>query len=110
MGLLSSMMEHDCEPSARVDIAPPAQGNTLTLRTVREVALGEVLSICYVAYDLQTDERRRQLLFQHGFHCKCKRCEADAPADAVRWAHGQVLANSERHPELAKYFIDNLAR
>ena len=76
MGLLASMMEHCCEPSARIDVAPEARGSALTLSTVRDVAPGESLSICYVGYHLPTAERRRLLRFQHGFVCECARCAA----------------------------------
>ena len=79
LGILSSMMEHSCEPSAIVEIGGSGVGSStssimLTLRTTRAVAPGESLSICYVGYDLVKEERRRRLLFQHGFKCVCKRC------------------------------------
>lgn len=79
LGILSSMMEHSCEPSAIVEIGGSGGGSStssimLTLRTTRAVAPGESLSICYVGYDLVKEERRRRLLFQHGFKCVCKRC------------------------------------
>ena len=105
MGLLASMMEHCCEPSARIDVAPEARGSALTLSTVRDVAPGESLSICYVGYHLPTAERRRLLRFQHGFVCECARCAADAPPDVPRMMHAQVRASGDR--ELERWVREN---
>lgn len=78
LGLLASMMEHSCKPSAAVSIAPVSEGSVITLRTKRDVYAGEKLSICYVDFDAPVDERRRQLEFQHNFLCQCERCCLEA--------------------------------
>ena len=82
LGLLASMMEHGCAPSACVDVASPAEGSVLTLRTRRGVRAGESLSISYVATDAPVNERRRLLRLMHGFVCTCERCAAELWAAA----------------------------
>ena len=78
LGVLSSMMEHECSPSARVTLGDEAGGSLLSLRTLRRVVKGESLSITYVPAYQPTAVRRGQLLQQHGFTCRCVRCE-EAP-------------------------------
>ena len=74
IGVLSSLMEHGCEPSAIVEIGKATEGSVLSLRALRDIAPGHPITICYVGYQLPTDERRRRLQFQHGFRCTCQRC------------------------------------
>ena len=76
LGILASMMEHSCEPTAMLEIGPTKEGSVFTLKTSVDVKEGDPLTICYVGYHLPRDERRRQLAFQYGFHCECKRCLA----------------------------------
>ena len=80
LGLLASMMEHDCDPSACTDIGSAAEGSVVSLRTKRAVKAGESLSIAYVAVDAPVDFRRRQLRLQHGFVCECARCVSELAA------------------------------
>ena len=75
LGILSSMMEHDCSPSAMLTIGDHASGSPLALRTLRHVTKGEPLSVTYVVSYQPTEARRRQLRQQHGFVCGCARCE-----------------------------------
>ena len=77
LGLLASMMEHDCSPSTLTDFGPSEEGSIVTLRTRRKVNAGESLSITYVAEHEPVVERRKQLRLQHGFVCACKRCEEE---------------------------------
>ena len=98
LGLLASMMEHDCEPSCSTDVANSeaegSGGETLvTLRTKRAVKAGESLSITYVVQGTPVHERRRQLRLQHGFVCACERCAAELAAsgetsESGEWRHG----------------------
>lgn len=74
LGLLSSMMEHSCEPTASVEIAPETEDSLISLRTLRPVPAGSPLSIAYVPTDWPRAERRRVLRVQYGFLCQCPRC------------------------------------
>lgn len=80
LGLLASMMEHSCSPSARTDVSSEESGSVVTLRTKRPVKAGESLSISYVMQDAPVHERRRQLRLQHGFVCTCERCAQELAA------------------------------
>ena len=91
LGLLSSMMEHSCAPTACAEVASAAEGSVITLRTRHAVRAGERLSISYVARDAPAVERRRQLRLQHGFVCACERCAAELAGS------GEEGAESWRH-------------
>ena len=80
LGLLSSMMEHSCVPSAEVNIAPWEAGSLVSLRTRRAVSAGEALSIAYVSLDWTAVERRNILAVQYGFECRCGSCLLGPPA------------------------------
>jgi hypothetical protein len=76
LGLLSSMMQHECLASCVVRVGESGEigGSPISLHTVRAVGAGEALSISYCA-SYQPRERRRELLLkQHGFVCDCARC------------------------------------
>lgn len=74
IGLLGSMMPHECLASCTVHIGEAGGGSPITLHTVRPLAKGEALSISYCS-SYQPRERRRELLLQqHGFLCDCSRC------------------------------------
>ena len=92
LGLLASMMEHNCAPNACADVASADEGSTISLRTKLEVRAGESLSISYVSVDTPVSERRRLLRLQHGFVCECKRCVAELAAageqsESEYWRH-----------------------
>lgn len=77
IGLLSSMMPHECLSSCAVRVGESG-GSPISLHTVRAVAKGDALSISYCS-SYQPRERRRELLCkQHGFVCECARC-TDGP-------------------------------
>ena len=80
LGACSSMMQHDCNPSARVtvDLDSSAEGGRsgfVSLHTLRDVSAGEPLTISYVVHYQSTQQRRAQLVAQHGFTCCCARCD-----------------------------------
>ena len=102
LGMMSSMMQHECNPSCVIHIGSPAkcvddggengsddgsddggddvssedgdEGSLMSLHTLREVAAGELLSISYIGAYHPTRQRREQLGGQHGFVCACPRC------------------------------------
>jgi len=95
LGLLASMMQHECAPSAHAEIAAAdgtihsaiegsmsssAIDGVITLRTKRAIKAGESLSITYVPMDAPLNERRRMLRLCHGFVCECARCVAELAA------------------------------
>ena len=78
IGLLGSMMAHECCPSAVTHFSSAADGTLLSLYTVRALEPGELLSISYCAMYQTAAERRTLLQKQHGFMCVCRRC-VDSP-------------------------------
>ena len=80
LGLLSSMMQHECAPSCVIHISEAEQaeddeeGSLMSLYTIRKVAIGEALSISYIGAYQPSKQRGERLLAQHGFVCACPRC------------------------------------
>lgn len=74
LGLLASMMMHECCPSCVTHIASGSDGSLISLHTVRPLLAGEPLSISYVGAYQPTATRRELLLRQHRFICRCRRC------------------------------------
>ncbi|KZV77179.1 hypothetical protein PENSPDRAFT_645453 [Peniophora sp. CONT] len=86
---VSSYCQHDCDPSARAVFTDTA---TLRLTATRDIASGEEITVAYVDTTAHPDEsvvdarRRRRMELARGwrFPCPCKRCQAEAPAEAER--------------------------
>ena len=79
LGLLSSMMNHECCPSAVTHISGAEDGSLISLYTVRELRAGDPISISYVGAYQPTLTRRALLEKQHGFVCNCARCTKGIP-------------------------------
>lgn len=76
LGLLASMMMHECCPSCVTHISGSSDGSLVSLHTVRSLEPGMPLSISYVGAYQPTARRRELLLRQHRFLCQCRRCTA----------------------------------
>lgn len=74
LGLLGSMMQHECCPSAITNFGSAEEGTLVSLHTVRDLCPGELISISYCASYMTTARRREQLRKQYGFDCVCRRC------------------------------------
>ena len=74
LGLLASMMMHECCPSCVTHISGISDGSLFSLHTVRDLEPGMPLSISYVGAYQPTARRRELLLRQHRFLCQCRRC------------------------------------
>ena len=74
LGILSSMMQHECAPSCILHVSGADDGSLMSLHTIRDVAEGEPLSISYIGAYRPTARRREQLQAQHQFLCACARC------------------------------------
>lgn len=57
------------------------QKTHLVLRTLRDVAPGEQLTIAYVDVVAPAAQRAAALRQQYAFECVCSRCSAEKPAD-----------------------------
>ncbi|KAL0608884.1 Histone-lysine N-methyltransferase SMYD3, partial [Plecturocebus cupreus] len=66
-----SLLNHSCDPNCSVVF----NGPHLLLRAVRDIEVGEELTICYLDMLMTSEERRKQLRDQYCFECDCFRCQ-----------------------------------
>lgn len=67
-----SLLNHDCGPNCVMVF----EGTKLHLRAVKDIEVGEELSISYIDSLALTDERQKQLKEQYHFTCHCQRCDS----------------------------------
>lgn len=77
--VLLSTMNHSCDPSAE---AVFSSSSTVSLRTKRDVEVGEPLTLAYVSGD-DPVEARRERLRHWFFECDCLRCETESKIEAA---------------------------
>eukprot|EP00240_Pyramimonas_obovata_P006056 CAMPEP_0118947288 /NCGR_PEP_ID=MMETSP1169-20130426/45738_1 /TAXON_ID=36882 /ORGANISM="Pyramimonas obovata, Strain CCMP722" /LENGTH=338 /DNA_ID=CAMNT_0006893471 /DNA_START=157 /DNA_END=1173 /DNA_ORIENTATION=+ len=70
--LLPSFFNHSCDPN--VDVEFPENNSTMTLRTRRDVTVGEELYITYIDASAAAGMRQKELQWGYGFVCQCSRC------------------------------------
>ncbi|ELW49533.1 SET and MYND domain-containing protein 3 [Tupaia chinensis] len=66
-----SLLNHSCDPNCSIVF----NGPHLLLRAVRDIEVGEELTICYLDMLMTSEERRKQLRDQYCFECDCFRCQ-----------------------------------
>jgi hypothetical protein len=105
--LIQSCFNHSCDPNATVEFL---EGNsTLTLRTLRDVATDEEVTISYLdeeSLKLPVGERREKLAL-YLFVCECPRCTAEerkrnrgpTPSGAREAATSAVSGSKKAKPE-----------
>ncbi|XP_074078949.1 histone-lysine N-methyltransferase SMYD3 isoform X2 [Macrotis lagotis] len=69
-----SLLNHSCDPNCVIVF----EGPNLFLRAVRNIQLGEELTICYLDVLMPTVERQKQLKEQYCFDCDCPLCQTQA--------------------------------
>ncbi|XP_029449811.1 histone-lysine N-methyltransferase SMYD3 [Rhinatrema bivittatum] len=75
-----SLLNHSCDPNCVIVF----EGRCLLLRTIREIQLGEELTISYIDVMMPTADRQIQLKRQYCFECTCNRCQIqDKDADML---------------------------
>ena len=70
---LAICVNHSCAPNADFQWEEGNRG-ALSIRTLRDVAAGEKLSIAYCSLFASTTSRRRHLRSTYFFDCRCRRC------------------------------------
>ena len=81
-----SLVNHDCTPNCWVHFNDKGK---LSLRTLRQIAHNEPLSICYLEHPMPSFVRRAQLQSTYGFSCSCLQCRGDqaiSPVLKQAWA------------------------
>uniref|UniRef100_A0A8C0EWP2 [histone H3]-lysine(4) N-trimethyltransferase n=1 Tax=Bubo bubo TaxID=30461 RepID=A0A8C0EWP2_BUBBB len=66
-----SLLNHSCDPNCVIVF----EGYQLLLRSVREIQIGEELTISYIESLMPTSERQKQLMRQYCFECDCLLCQ-----------------------------------
>ncbi|EOA98398.1 SET and MYND domain-containing protein 3, partial [Anas platyrhynchos] len=66
-----SLLNHSCDPNCVIIF----EGYQLLLRSVREIQIGEELTISYIESLMPTSERQKQLMRQYCFECDCHLCQ-----------------------------------
>lgn len=70
--LLSSMLNHSCEPN--LDVHFPHNNATVGFMALRDIQKNEQLTISYIDVEMPVSQRRQRLGFSYGFECGCPRC------------------------------------
>ncbi|KAK0620876.1 hypothetical protein B0T14DRAFT_481979 [Immersiella caudata] len=63
----------NCEPNAFVFF----EGNELRVRSLRQIAAGEEITVSYVDTNIDVAARREILQHEHFFECRCTRCKSE---------------------------------
>ena len=81
----AALLNHSCEANCiqRFD-----DDGRIVIRTVRDVAVGEELTISYIDVGMPTWYRRRELLQSYHFHCTCARCSQHDSIDGFVCLNG----------------------
>ncbi|XP_063162190.1 histone-lysine N-methyltransferase SMYD3 isoform X4 [Candoia aspera] len=96
-----SLLNNSCDPNCVVIF----EGPQLHLRSIREIQLGEELTISYTETVMPTPERRQNLKRQYCFECDCFTCrmqskDADMLAgDEQAWKEAKEVINAVGAPK-----------
>uniref|UniRef100_A0A452J5Y6 [histone H3]-lysine(4) N-trimethyltransferase n=1 Tax=Gopherus agassizii TaxID=38772 RepID=A0A452J5Y6_9SAUR len=66
-----SLLNHSCDPNCVIVF----EGRQLLLRSVREIQIGEELTISYIESLMPSSERQKHLKRQYCFECNCLLCK-----------------------------------
>ncbi|XP_037248569.1 histone-lysine N-methyltransferase SMYD3 isoform X2 [Falco rusticolus] len=107
-----SLLNHSCDPNCVIVF----EGYQLLLRSVREIQIGEELTISYIESLMPTSERQKQLMRQYCFECDCLLCqnqEKDAEklaGDQRAWKEVRDAVNEVKYPKSKEDWEQVLAR
>ncbi|EMP37488.1 SET and MYND domain-containing protein 3 [Chelonia mydas] len=66
-----SLLNHSCDPNCVIVF----EGRQLLLRSIREIQIGEELTISYIESLMPSSERQKHLKRQYCFECNCLLCQ-----------------------------------
>uniref|UniRef100_A0A8V0XTM1 [histone H3]-lysine(4) N-trimethyltransferase n=1 Tax=Gallus gallus TaxID=9031 RepID=A0A8V0XTM1_CHICK len=96
-----SLLNHSCDPNCVIIF----EGYQLLLRSIREIQIGEELTISYIESLMPTSERQKQLKRQYCFECDCCLCQ-DQEKDAKKlageepaWKEVKDAVNEVKYPK-----------
>lgn len=94
---LGSRCNHSCRPNMTWSFK---QKTHLVLRTLRDVAPGEQLTIAYLDVVAPASQRAAALRQQYAFSCQCPRCNRDTHDPTDWWLSGCLVNGALRTPTL----------
>lgn len=68
----------------------------IKLKMLRDVAVGEEVTISYIDENRPRSARRENLLSSYHFNCACVRCEAEAEAGPIKYSYSRSVNNHAR--------------
>ena len=97
----ASVLNHSCSPNCILTY----RGDTVTIRTIRDVREGEELTHSYIDLCQTTEERREILQAEYGFKCDCERCtdEKYKQIDRIIYTGGMYRDKEEEDTPLNNY-------
>ncbi|NWT36821.1 SMYD3 methyltransferase, partial [Rissa tridactyla] len=107
-----SLLNHSCDPNCVIVF----EGYQLLLHSVREIQIGEELTVSYIESLMPTSERQKQLMRQYCFECDCLLCqnqEKDAEklaGEEHAWKEVKDAVNEVRYPKSKEEWEQVLAR
>ncbi|KAK4677823.1 hypothetical protein QC764_302260 [Podospora pseudoanserina] len=84
--LVTAMINHSCEPNAFAFL----EKGEIRVRSLRKIAAGEEITICYIDPTVDVKSRREILMDEHFFECDCARCK-----DEIETQKRRVAADGE---------------
>uniref|UniRef100_A0A8V0XZB4 [histone H3]-lysine(4) N-trimethyltransferase n=1 Tax=Gallus gallus TaxID=9031 RepID=A0A8V0XZB4_CHICK len=107
-----SLLNHSCDPNCVIIF----EGYQLLLRSIREIQIGEELTISYIESLMPTSERQKQLKRQYCFECDCCLCQ-DQEKDAKKlageepaWKEVKDAVNEVKYPKSKEEWEKVLAK
>nr|XP_027309659.2 histone-lysine N-methyltransferase SMYD3 isoform X1 [Anas platyrhynchos] len=95
-----SLLNHSCDPNCVIVF----EGYQLLLRSVREIQIGEELTISYIESLMPTSERQKQLMRQYCFECDCHLCQdhEKTPESVIREDKCYMNSRYQLHEDAEK--------
>lgn len=91
----AALVNHSCEPNALATFRPAKSSSSgptlLVLRSIRDIAAGEEITVSYTDVASPTPIRRTNLLDDYFFRCACPRCACFAAYTAAHGEGGQIV-------------------
>ncbi|GAB1318472.1 Histone-lysine N-methyltransferase set-6 [Madurella fahalii] len=87
LDLVTAVMNHSCDPNAFAFF----DGRQLYVRSLKTIAAGEEITICYLDPTIAISIRREFLQREYFFDCRCKRCESELNEQSALLGHDASL-------------------
>lgn len=89
----ASFFNHSCDPTCERIVGDDM---ILQLKTVREVAAGDEVTISYIDENRPPSARRENLLSSYHFTCCCPRCVMETEGGSAKYSYSRSVNNHAR--------------